>query len=343
MTTSPDTARPVDEFLEKLDAVLAEDVAGADEEHPVPAPAVEPTPVPDAASQSVDELYAAVTAGRRVQPAEPEPKPERVEPEIEIVEPVAEPAEPGPETVPDLTKPPAPELATRWPTPTRIRTVTGRSGRLPDWRTGQTVDLTKPAEPREPEPVSPEPAEPNTAEPKDSKEQDDAEQLTRAQKVCALVKNDHNRASATPGTTTPRDNEKARLHGRRTVFATTAYGMGWTLHLTDAVGHVLNVAADYAIPASGCALTAGVIGLATRSKAGGVIFVSSLGLIGAMALVPPAYFVGGALTLGCLVAYRAARGWLGKHADNWPWKGVVWAAFIPTATTAATTLLHGTN
>ncbi|MEK8141747.1 hypothetical protein NKH18_01250 [Streptomyces sp. M10(2022)] len=105
--------------------------------------------------------------------------------------------------------------------------------------------------------------------------------------------------------------------------------MGWTLHLTQGVTHVLNISADYALPAAGCALTAGVISLTTRSKTGVIIFLSSLGLVTAMAVIPPAYFVGGALTLASLVAYRTVRGWPGTHANTWPWQAIAWSRSSP--------------
>lgn len=324
MSDKTATVRDVDDFLADLDDVLATTPSSTTpataEPKPTSAPApTAPAPAPaEPTAEDPDDWYATVTAGRS----------------------------PATETVPDLTQH-APEPTEPRPESSRIRTITAGPGHLPDWRTGPTLDLSKPAEPNvEPELVPaepgeptrltktthPEPAEPNTDEPQDD------EPTSRAQRVWALIKSDHETRAATPA-----DAQKARRRTRKTVFATTAYAVGWTFNLTELAGHVLDIAADYAIPASGCALAAGVLGLTTRSKAGGIIFATSLGLIGAMAIIPPAYFVGGALTLTSLVAYRTVRGWLGQHADTWPWKGVAWVAFVPTATTTVTTLLHGTN
>ncbi|MEK8141748.1 hypothetical protein NKH18_01255 [Streptomyces sp. M10(2022)] len=93
MTDSQTTpARDVDTFLTDLDALLATqpNLAERPAQTPAHAPAeptahtpAEPTQLPDPADLSIDEAYAAVTAGRRIQPA--------------------------PETVPDLTQPNAPE------------------------------------------------------------------------------------------------------------------------------------------------------------------------------------------------------------------------------------------
>lgn len=123
MTDSQTTSAPgVEDFLARVDEVLAT-TSGTSAHPPAPAPvpAGSGVPAPDPAGQSVDELYAAVTSGRNARPTD---------------------------SVPDLTQPTPPEAAE--PRPPRTRTVTGRSGRLPDWRTGQTADLSKPAEPSAP-------------------------------------------------------------------------------------------------------------------------------------------------------------------------------------------------
>ncbi|MCX5207506.1 hypothetical protein OG897_39650 [Streptomyces sp. NBC_00237] len=131
--------------------------------------------------------------------------------------------------------------------------------------------------------------------------------------------------------------------GRQTVFAGTAYAAGWGLHLDDWVTGLMAHADQYATPVAGCALGLGVLGLATRSKLGGVVFVSSLGLITALQMARPAWVVGGGVALGLQLAYRMVRGWVGHYGDKWPWKGVVWAAHVPAATATVAFLLYGTN
>ncbi|MDF3303304.1 hypothetical protein P3H78_32810, partial [Streptomyces sp. K1PA1] len=131
--------------------------------------------------------------------------------------------------------------------------------------------------------------------------------------------------------------------GRQVLFAGTAYAVGWGLHLDDWVTNLMAHADQYATPVAGCALGLGVLGLATRSKLGGVLFVSSLGLITALQMARPAWVVGGGVALGLQVAYRMVRGWVGHYGEKWPWKGVVWAAHVPAATATVTVLLFGTN
>ncbi|MEU3267915.1 hypothetical protein [Streptomyces bacillaris] len=131
--------------------------------------------------------------------------------------------------------------------------------------------------------------------------------------------------------------------GRQVIFAGTAYAAGWSLHLDDWVTGLMVHAEQYATPVAGCALGAGVLGLAMRSKLGGVVFVSSLGLITALQMARPAWVVGGGVALGLQIAYRMVRGWVGHYGDKWPWKGVVWAAHVPAATATVAFLLYGTN
>ncbi|MEU1076450.1 MULTISPECIES: hypothetical protein [unclassified Streptomyces] len=131
--------------------------------------------------------------------------------------------------------------------------------------------------------------------------------------------------------------------GRQVVFAGTAYGAGWGLHLDDWVTNLMTHADQYATPVGGCALGLGVLGLATRSKWGGVLFVSSLGLITVLQMARPAWVVGGGVALGLQVAYRMVRGWAGHYGEKWPWKGVIWAAHVPAATATVAVLLFGTN
>ncbi|MFJ6792012.1 hypothetical protein [Streptomyces angustmyceticus] len=131
--------------------------------------------------------------------------------------------------------------------------------------------------------------------------------------------------------------------GRQVLFAGTAYAMGWGLGWDDRLTDLMAQSAHYAIPVTGCALGAGVLGLATGTKFGGVVFVSSLALITALTMADPARVVGGGVALGCQIAYRFVRGWVGHHGDKWPWKGVVWAAHIPAATATVAFLLYGTN
>jgi hypothetical protein len=131
--------------------------------------------------------------------------------------------------------------------------------------------------------------------------------------------------------------------GPQVVFAATAYAAGWGLQLDDWVTGLMAHADQYATPVAGCALGLGVLGLAERSKSGGVVFVSSLALITALEMARPAWVVGGGVALGLQVAYRIVRGWVGPHGEKWPWKGVVWAAHIPAATATVAALLFGTN
>lgn len=131
--------------------------------------------------------------------------------------------------------------------------------------------------------------------------------------------------------------------GRQVLFAGAAYAMGWSLGLDDWAMGLMEHSAQYATPVAGCALGAGVLGLVTRSKVGGVVFVSSLALIAALEMVDPARIVGGGLALGLQIAYRIVRGWAGRYGEQWPWKGVVWAAHVPAATATVAFLLYGTN
>ncbi|MEU6290331.1 hypothetical protein [Streptomyces sp. NPDC046988] len=131
--------------------------------------------------------------------------------------------------------------------------------------------------------------------------------------------------------------------GRQVVFAATAYAAGWGLRLDDWVTGLMAHADQYATPVAGCSLGLGIVALAMRSKLGGVVFVSSLALITALQMARPAWVVGGGVALGFQVAYRVVRGWVGRHGEKWPWKGVVWAAHIPAATATVACLLFGTN
>ncbi|GGN61877.1 hypothetical protein GCM10012285_61350 [Streptomyces kronopolitis] len=131
--------------------------------------------------------------------------------------------------------------------------------------------------------------------------------------------------------------------GRRIIFAGSAYAMGWGLGWDDRLTDLMAHSAQYAIPVTGCALGAGVLGLAAGTKGGGVVFVSSLALITALTMADPARVVGGGVALGCQIAYGFVRGWVGHHGGKWPWKGVVWAAHVPAATATVAFLLYGTN
>ncbi|MFJ5804033.1 hypothetical protein [Streptomyces decoyicus] len=131
--------------------------------------------------------------------------------------------------------------------------------------------------------------------------------------------------------------------GRQVLFAGTAYAMGWGLGWDDRLTDLMAQSAHYAIPVTGCALGAGVLGLATGTKFGGVVFVSSLALLTALTMADPARVVGGGVAVGCHIAYRFFRRWVGHYRDKWPWKGVVWAAHVPAATATVAFLLYGTN
>ncbi|MFI7278513.1 hypothetical protein [Streptomyces sp. NPDC049879] len=131
--------------------------------------------------------------------------------------------------------------------------------------------------------------------------------------------------------------------GGKAVFAASAFGLGWGLHLDDRVTDLMVHAHQYAIPITGCALLGGLVCLATGTKGGAAIFVGSLGLITALTMVDPARVVGGGVALGCFTAYRFLRRWLGNYGDQWPWKAVTWFAFVPTAASTVAVLLYGTN
>ncbi|MFJ8852339.1 hypothetical protein [Streptomyces sp. NPDC102437] len=117
--------------LRDVDEFLADvDALLATPPTPAASPAPDTRPEPEAPAASTgDETWEAITAGRRTQPAG--------------------------------------SVGTA-PAPGRAVPVTGRSGRLPDWRSGQTIDLSKPAEP---EPTEPEPTEPTEPEPGEESEQ----------------------------------------------------------------------------------------------------------------------------------------------------------------------------
>jgi hypothetical protein len=131
--------------------------------------------------------------------------------------------------------------------------------------------------------------------------------------------------------------------GRQVIFAGTAYGLGWSLHLDDWFIRAMEHAAQYATPVAGCALAAGVVGLCTRTKFGGFVFVSSLTVITALEMVDPARIVGGGLALGLQIAYRGFRRWMSPYGAKWPWAAVAWFAHVPAATASVAFVLYGTN
>ncbi|MFJ2882425.1 hypothetical protein ACIQGT_14110 [Streptomyces sp. NPDC093108] len=131
--------------------------------------------------------------------------------------------------------------------------------------------------------------------------------------------------------------------GRQVVFAVTAYGAGWSLNLSSTVDALLRAANELAIPFMGWILWVGLLALLLRNRVGAIVFVSSLVLILLMSMGGPERVVGLGLILASYIVYRIVRGWTGEYGTRWPWKGVVWAAHIPVATTAAAYILHGTN
>jgi hypothetical protein len=132
---------------------------------------------------------------------------------------------------------------------------------------------------------------------------------------------------------------------RQGVFALSTYAFGWGLGLHQAVDTVLVQAVDNAPAVGGAALAVGVLGLATRTKAGGLVFLGTLPVLtltggGAQTA---GYAAGAALAAGSLAAYWRIRTWIGVHGNAGPWRIVRWFAFVPAAVTTTALILHGTN
>ncbi|MEU7046563.1 hypothetical protein AB0A77_36715 [Streptomyces varsoviensis] len=330
------------DFLADLDDVLATSTAPT-----IPAPAAEPDPEPDAAATMPD-----VDLDLDVADADPAPA---------VVAPA--PAQP-----PASVRAPAPAAPAKdwWNDVYRadtadLDTFTGNTpAPAPAPPTPSTAPAAAPAQP----------VEEDDADGEDGEDGDEAHEpkkaRTRWKKDQAAQdddgdETDPDEAPEPPTTTGGRFAAAVRKagpvvagtadggglinnpRGRQVVFAGTAYAVGWGLHLDDWVTGLLAQADQYATPVAGCALGLGVLGLATRSKLGGVVFVSSLGLITALQMARPAWVVGGGISLGLQLAYRMVRGWVGPYGEKWPWKGVVWAAHIPAATATVAALLYGTN
>ncbi|OEJ20893.1 DNA-directed RNA polymerase I subunit RPA34 [Streptomyces subrutilus] len=209
----------------------------------------------------------------------------------------------------------------------------------------ETVPVDDPNEEAEPEDeVDPEgEAEPDTEveveEParKKSKKQRKAE----AAEAAAVEETSATRPWHAP----PRRDEAVFLNekGRRVIFAGTAYGLGWGTGLYHLAIQVMDGATQYATPVAAVSLGLGVLGLASRSKFGGIVFVGSLGLITALQMVDPAYIIGGGLAIGLQSLYRCFRRWMGPHAATWPWAAVAWIAHVPAATATVALVLYRTN
>ncbi|OKI50353.1 hypothetical protein [Streptomyces sp. MJM1172] len=131
--------------------------------------------------------------------------------------------------------------------------------------------------------------------------------------------------------------------GRRVIFAATAYGLGWGTGLYHLAIQVMDGATQYATPVAAVSLGLGVLGLASRSKFGGIVFVGSLALITALQMVDPAYIIGGGLAIGLQSLYRCFRRWMGPYAATWPWAAVAWIAHVPAATATVALVLYRTN
>ncbi|MFI5864688.1 hypothetical protein [Streptomyces sp. NPDC051546] len=336
--------REVDDFLADLDDVLATSTAP-------PVPAAEPDPAPDAASTMPDvDLDLDVDVDR---PPEPAPEPHTT------------PPTPAPQPAPAPT---APAPAKDW-----WNDVYKDDAADQDTFTGNTpAPAAAPPMPQNPPAAAPAqpvvekadadheggdgPDEDEAPEPKKTRawwnrgqvveeEGDDAgdEQAVVPEATGGRFTGAVKSAGPVIAGTTQGGGLVNNPRGRQVVFAATAYAAGWGLHLDDWVTTLIAHADQYATPVGGCSLGLGLLGLATRSKWGGVIFVSSLALITVLQMARPAWIVGGGVALGFQVAYRMVRGWVGHYGEKWPWKGVVWVAHIPAATSTVAVLLFGTN
>jgi hypothetical protein len=141
------------------------------------------------------------------------------------------------------------------------------------------------------------------------------------------------------------DGPTLTYRGRKALFALSAFGMGWGTGLYTVATGLLNIADQFALPASGIALVAGLGGIAVRRRFGVIVFASSLAFVGVLNAVPYAagYLIGGAAAITLHGAYRAVRLWIGPHIDAWYWRAVAWLAHIPAVTVTTAVLLHGTH
>ncbi|WP_435058050.1 hypothetical protein [Streptomyces sp. bgisy060] len=339
--------REVNDFLADLDDVLATSTAPS-----IPAPAAEPDPAPDAAA-TMPDVDLALDVDR---PVEPAPVVDAAPP-APVAAPAPVPARPADDWWTDVYQDDAADQDTF------TGNVPGRSP-APVATPPMSKDPADPAQPVAAEDdaddedggdhdETPEPKKIWAWWKKDQTVQDDGDEPGAEEadgeeapapsvtggRFTAAVKNAGPVITGTANGGGLVDNPR----GRQVVFAGTAYAAGWGLHLDDWVTHLMAHADQYATPVAGCALGLGVLGLATRSKLGGVLFVSSLGLITVLQMARPAWVVGGGVALGLQVAYRMVRGWVGHYGEKWPWKGVVWAAHVPAATATVAFLLFGTN
>lgn len=135
------------------------------------------------------------------------------------------------------------------------------------------------------------------------------------------------------------------LRGRRAIFAASAYGFGWSMDLHQAVDTFLAQAQEHVHAFGAGALALGVLGLATRTKVGGLAFLGTLPVLTLTGAGSEAsgYAAAGALAAGSLAAYWRIRTWIGVHGNAGPWRIVRWVAFVPAAVTTTALILHGTN
>lgn len=131
--------------------------------------------------------------------------------------------------------------------------------------------------------------------------------------------------------------------GRRVFFAGTAAGIGYGLQLDHVPKFLMAHADQYATPVTAALLGASILCLSTRTRAGGVLFVSSLLGIAVLQMFDPAYVVGGGLAASFQAAYLLAKNWAGKYGGIWPWKGVLWLIHVPAATASLVVIQYGTN
>ncbi|MFI1700339.1 hypothetical protein ACH419_30760 [Streptomyces bobili] len=326
--------REVNDFLADLDNVLATPTGPT-----IPAPAAEPDPVPDAASTMPD---VDLDLDRPLKPA----------PAPDTAPPAPDPAPPAKDWWTDVYQDDAADQDTftgnapaRAPAPAAAPTTSKDVSAAPAQQVAAEDDADD--EDGGDQDEKPEPRKTWAWWKNDQTLQDYGETgdegvpapAATSGRFTALVKNAGPVITGTANGGGLLDNPR----GRQVVFAATAYAAGWGLHLDDWVTGLMAQADRYATPVAGGALGLGVLGLAERSKLGGVVFVSSLGLITALELARPAWVVGGGVALGLQVAYRIVRGWVGHYGEKWPWKGVVWAAHVPAATATVAVLLFGTN
>lgn len=132
--------------------------------------------------------------------------------------------------------------------------------------------------------------------------------------------------------------------GRVIVYLGSAALVGKGLGLFDALSHAAQVAPDFVAPVCGVALSAGLGAIWLRVPHFGAIFVGSLGVVAAAALVDPGWSLVIAAPALLWIADTAYVRWLHKGGAPHPiWRYVTWASRIPFGTSLAVLLWHGTH